>query len=53
MKKTKAEEKDDLILATKTSVIDKYGGARQKTKKAGMTANMTGSGVGFEDKSGF
>jgi len=33
-KKTKTEEKDELIAATKTQVLEKYGGARQKKSKA-------------------
>ena len=36
-KKTKTEEKDDLIAATKTAVIEKYGGGRQKAEKAAHT----------------
>ena len=34
-KKTKTEEKDELIAATKTQVLEKYGAARLKAKKAG------------------
>ena len=37
VKKTKTEEKDELIAATKTQVLEKYGAARQKTKKAAGT----------------
>ena len=32
IKKTKNEEKDDLIATTKTQVLEKYGGNRQKKK---------------------
>ncbi len=34
VKKTKTEEKDELIAATKTQVLEKYGATRQKQKKA-------------------
>ena len=37
-KKTKTEEKDELIAATKTQVIEKYGATRTKAKKATMYA---------------
>ena len=40
VKKTKTEEKDELIAATKTQVLEKYGAARQKTKKAAGTGQL-------------
>lgn len=39
-KKTKTEEKDDLIAATKTQVLEKYGATRQKSKKQGYTGGV-------------
>jgi len=36
-KKTKTEEKDELIAATKTQVIEKYGGSRKAKKPAMYT----------------
>lgn len=38
VKKTKTEEKDELIQTTKANVLEKYGATRQKSKKAGATA---------------
>ena len=32
VKKTKAEEKDELIATTKTQVIEKYGASKKVTK---------------------
>ena len=48
-KKTKTEEKDELIAATKTQVLEKYGASRQKTKKAVHTGAINA----MEDDRGF
>ena len=51
-RKTKMEEKDELIATTKTAVLEKY--AKKATgKKAGGTTQMTGSGQNFQDKGNF
>ena len=42
-KKTKTEEKDELIATTKSAVLDKYA-KKNAAKKAGATATATGSG---------
>ena len=42
-KKTKTEEKDELIATTKSAVLEKYA-KKNAAKKAAATANMTGSG---------
>lgn len=39
-KKTKTEEKDELISATKTQVLEKYGAAKQKAKRAAGTGQV-------------
>ena len=49
-KKTKTEEKDELIMATKTQVLDKYGATRQKSKKAGQTGGVTSNNINDEDR---
>lgn len=51
-KKTKTEEKDELIAATKTQVLEKYGATRQKAKKPAM---YTGGAMNQpeEDNRGF
>ena len=51
-KKTKNEEKDELIATTKTAVLEKYA-KKQAGKKAGGTTQMTGSGQNFQDKGNF
>jgi hypothetical protein len=48
-KKTKTEEKDDLIATTKAQVLEKYGASR-KTKKAAHTGAMNAA---MEDDRGF
>ena len=45
-KKTKTEEKDELIATTKSNVLEKYA-KKNAAKKAAATANMTGSGQNF------
>ena len=51
-KKTKVEEKDELIATTKSAVLEKYG-KKIAGKKAGGTTQMTGSGQNFQDKGNF
>jgi len=51
-KKTKTEEKDELIASTKQNVLEKYA-RKTQTKKAGATNNQTGSGNNFTDKVNF
>ena len=51
-KKTKTEEKDELIASTKQNVLEKYA-RKTATKKAGATNNLTGSGNNFTDKGNF
>lgn len=53
-KKTKQEEKDDLIEKTKKSTIDKYGKKSTGKKYMQNTANMSGaSGQNFGEKEDF
>ena len=52
-KKTKAEEKDELISKTKTTVLEKYAQKKAANKKAGTTANMSGSGAAFKESSNY
>jgi hypothetical protein len=49
-KKSKAEEKDELIEATKKTAIEKYGKKSGGNRKFMATANMTGSGNNFTQK---
>jgi len=51
-KKTKAEEKDELIATTKLTVLDKYA-KKNAAKKAANTANMSGSGQQFQEKGNY
>ena len=51
-KKTKTEEKDELIAKTKLTVLDKYA-KKNAAKKASTTANMSGSGQQFQDKGNY
>ena len=51
VKKTKTEEKDELIAATKTQVLEKYGASRQKAKKATAVGVMNPNAV--EEDRGF
>ena len=52
VKKTKTEEKEELIAATKTQVLEKYGATRQKQKKTTHTGalnmNNTDDDKGFQ-----
>ena len=50
VKKTKAEEKDDLINTTKVQVLEKYGQSKKTTKA--KTYNTMGVVAGGEDKDG-
>ena len=50
-KKTKTEEKDELIAATKSQVIDKYGGSRKARKPAQYTGGVMGADT--DDNKGF
>ena len=50
VKKTKAEEKDELIATTKTQVIEKYGASKKVTKQRNY--NALGVSAGGEEKDG-
>ena len=54
-KKTKQEEKDDLIEKTKQGVLDRYGNKKGINKKmmAAAAAGMSGTGDKFQDKEDF
>lgn len=52
VKKTKAEEKDELIELTKNNVLEKYE-RKKNAKRAGATTNKTGGDNKFEDKGTF
>lgn len=52
VKKTKAEERDDLIDMTKTQVKNKYGGSRKITKKTYQMGATGQEGMGDDDKGG-
>jgi len=52
-KKTKVEEKDELIEKTKKQAIDKYGKKAVGKKYMQITAAMSGSGQNFGDKDDF
>jgi len=49
-KKTKREERDEFILKTKTTVIDKYGKKSLTNRFNQHKQNMTGSGTNFQEK---
>lgn len=49
-KKTKREERDEFILKTKTTVIDKYGKKSLGNRFSQHKQNMTGSGTNFQEK---
>lgn len=51
IKKTKAEEKDELIEQTKLTVIEKYG-QKKNARKAGGTTNKTGGAKMDDDNKG-
>lgn len=51
-KKTKAEEKDELIATTKNTVIDKYA-KKNASKKQGQSATVGSTGQVFQEKSSF
>ena len=51
-KKTKIEEKDELIASTKQNVLEKYA-RKTATEKAEATNNQTGSRNNFTDKGNF
>jgi len=52
VKKTKAEEKDEIIAQTKTTVLEKYG-RKTNQKRPGATTNKTGAGNMADDKGTF
>eukprot|EP00347_Sterkiella_histriomuscorum_P015789 403355675 len=52
-KKTKVEEKDDLIEKTKKQTLDKYGKKSVGKKYMQIAAAMSGSGQNFGDKDDF
>jgi tetratricopeptide (TPR) repeat protein len=52
VKKTKQEEKDELIEQTKMNTFEKYG-PKKNARKAGNTTNKTGTGNLAEDKGSF
>ena len=52
VKKTKAEEKDELIALTKTQVLDKYGG-KQRVQKKTINFNQDGVQMPPEREEGF
>ena len=49
-KKTKREEREEFILKTKTTVIDKYGKKSLGNRFNQHKQNMTGSGNNFAEK---
>ena len=49
-KKTKREEREEFILKTKTTVIDKYGKKTLSNRFNQHKQNMTGSGNNFAEK---
>lgn len=49
-KKTKREEREEFILKTKTTVIDKYGKKSLGGRFGQNKQNMTGSGTNFQEK---
>lgn len=51
VKKTKSEEKDEIIEQTKKTVLEKYG-AKRSNVKAGGTTNKTGGGNMADDNKG-
>lgn len=51
VKKTKAEEKDELIQTTKANVLEKYA-KKQNLRKAGGTTNKTGGANMADDNKG-
>lgn len=51
-KKSKAEERDEMIALTKEATIEKYQ-KKLNTKKQTNTAGMSGTGQNFKDKGGF
>ena len=54
MKKTKAEEKEEFLSKTKSTVIEKYGGKKTFSRFAQHKANMTGTGTNnFAQKDDF
>ena len=52
VKKTKAEEKDEIIENTKQQVLDKYG-KKANAKRAGGTTNKTGGANMTDEKNKF
>lgn len=52
VKKSKAEEKDELITLTKQNVLEKYA-RKSNAKRAGATTNKTGQGQMQDDKGTF
>lgn len=53
MKKTKAQERDEFLLQTKTQVLEKYGkksGNRFSQHKKNMTGSKTNLGATDDDK---
>lgn len=54
MKKTKAEEKDEFLMKTKTTVLDKYGKKSMNNRFTQHKQNMTGTGTNnFQQKDDF
>jgi len=51
-KKTKTEERDEMIALTKEATIEKYQ-KKLNSKKQTNTAGMSGTGQNFKDKGGF
>lgn len=49
-KKSKREEREEFILKTKTSTIDKYGKKSLGNRFNQHKQNMTGSGTNFQEK---
>lgn len=49
-KKTKREEREEFILKTKTTVIDRYGKKSLGNRFSQHKQNMTGSGTNFQEK---